>query len=463
MQVSLLLVHAVTAATAFEALGWNELGAHAGFPVERARPGGVAYTYMSVADESALNLDGSRYGIAVCLSTVSKANWTFSADGGGWCYDEADCYGRSFTTLGSNKTWPGEAAQMNCNTAGTMNSARLFYGDGASRSGDVANPVSVPGNASQTMWFRGQKSFDSALDLLLTLGMSQAELIVFTGGSAGGLTVFLHLDHVAARLKTEAPNARVVGEPVCGYFLDAGNDGSQPWNVTYSLRMQYVFNMQQAAGSLSPACLSTYGIDAWKCIMAPHAVHFVSTPWFALQSRTDTWQLANIAMIPCTGNISKCPPQQWAQVQAYSPQFMDQFLANIHPDSHNGAFLDACLIHGSTSTPIDGLTNAQAFQSWLAGNATYGCVICSPTPAPFGVHSVPPPLPIPPSHTPNSPSPCSSSTCSAIGGYKNATDPSSLGPATPGRAARHSRTDTRKTALRRKDECSRATIKTKTS
>ena len=102
----------------------------------------------------------------------------------------------------------------------------LFYGDGASRSGDVPNPVSVPGNASQTMWFRGQKSFDSAIDLLLSLGMSQAELIVFTGGSAGGLTVFLHLDHVAARMKTEAPNARVVGEPVCGYFLDAGNDGS---------------------------------------------------------------------------------------------------------------------------------------------------------------------------------------------------------------------------------------------
>ena len=89
MQVSLLLLLATSAAavaSAFEALGWNELGAHAGFSlVERARPGGVSYTYMSVADEGALNLDGSRYGIAVCLSTVSKANWTFSTDGGGWC------------------------------------------------------------------------------------------------------------------------------------------------------------------------------------------------------------------------------------------------------------------------------------------------------------------------------------------------------------------------------------------
>ena len=192
---------------------------------------------MSVADPDALNLDGSIYGIAVCLSAVSTANWTFSADGGGWCYDEALCYERASTTLGSNKTWPGEAAAMACNPAGTANSARFFYGDGASRSGDVADPVTVPGNASQQMWFRGKKSLDAGIDLLLSLGMSKAELIVFTGGSAGGLTVFLHLDHVAERMKTEAPNARVVGEPVCGYFLDAPNDGSQPYNVTYPLRM----------------------------------------------------------------------------------------------------------------------------------------------------------------------------------------------------------------------------------
>lgn len=54
------------------------LGAHAGFPVERAAPGALTYTYMSVENPAALNLDGSRYGIAVCLSKTSKANWTFS-------------------------------------------------------------------------------------------------------------------------------------------------------------------------------------------------------------------------------------------------------------------------------------------------------------------------------------------------------------------------------------------------
>ena len=219
---------------------------------------------------------------------------------------------------------------------------------------------------------RGKRSFDAALDLLLSLGMSQAELIVFTGGSAGGLTVFLHLDHVAQRMKTEAPNARVVGEPVCGFFADLNNDGYQPANVTYPLRMQYVYNMQQAGGALSQACQTSYGAEAWKCIMAPHAAKFIQTPWFALQSRFDTWQLGNIAMLPCTGNISRCDPKQWADVQAYGPAFMTEFKPYQDPTSKNGAFLDACLVHGSTVSTIDGLHNSEAFQSWLGGNATYG-------------------------------------------------------------------------------------------
>ena len=139
---------------------------------------------------------------------------------------------------------------MGCDPTGTMNSARLFYGDGASRSGNVAAPVSVPGNASQQMYFRGAASLDSALDLLLSLGMSQAELIVFTGGSAGGLTVFLHLDHVRDRMKTEAPAARVVGEPVCGFFADLPTDGWTPQNESYPVRRARA----RARAALRPRC-----------------------------------------------------------------------------------------------------------------------------------------------------------------------------------------------------------------
>jgi hypothetical protein len=282
----------------------------------------------------------------------------------------------------------------------------MWYGDGASFTGYRAEPWPVPGNASAQLFFRGARNLDSTLDYLFAQhGLAGAELLVVNGGSAGGLSTFLHLDHIADRMRAAGSGAVVRGQPVCGYFLDAGNDGSQPLNVTYPLRMKYVFNMQNSTGSLSTECQSVYGYDAWKCskfrktnlaqpatrfltpdkpgswansfpstVMAPHAAKFIKTPWFALQSRTDTWQLGNVAMIPCTGDAVNCPAEQWAQIQAYSPQFMDQWLAIAEvPNSPNGAFLDACLIHGSTSSTIDGLTNSQAFESWLnGGNATHG-------------------------------------------------------------------------------------------
>ena len=249
----------------------------------------------------------------------------------------------------------------------------MWYGDGASFTGYRAGAWPVPGNASAELFFRGARNLDSSLDYLFAKhALAGSELLVVTGGSAGGLSTFLHLDHIAGRMAAAGSNAVVRGEPVCGFFLDAGNDGSQPLNVTYPLRMKYVFGMQNSSGSLSPECQAVYGIDSWKCIMAPHAAKFIKTPWFALQSRTDTWQLSNVAMIPCTSNPLACPAEEWAQIQAYSPQFMDEWLAIAEvPNSPNGAFLDACLIHGSTSSTIDGLTNSQAFEAWLNGNKTH--------------------------------------------------------------------------------------------
>jgi hypothetical protein len=275
---------------------------------------------------------------------------------------------------------------MGCDPATTTNSARFFYGDGASRSGFREAPVSVPGNASQKMYFRGARSLDAGLDLLLSLGMNEASLIVFSGGSAGGLTVFLHLDHVAQRMATEAPRARVVGQPVCGFFIDSGNDGYAPANQTYTLQMQYVYGMQGAAGSLSPACQAHYGADAWKCIMAPYAAPFIVTPFFALQSRFDKWQLGEELFMPCMQAQSysppwkpnTCKPADVANIQAYGPRFMSQFRPLIDtPGTKNGAFLDACIIHGSTNSLIDGVSNSMAFQQWLGGGKAWYTMLCN--------------------------------------------------------------------------------------
>ena len=58
--------------------------------------------------------------------------------------------------------------------------------------------------------------------------------------------------------------------------------------------MQYVYNMQNASGSLSSTCQTSHAPDSWKCIMAPYAAPFITTPWFAFQSRFDKWQLSEV-------------------------------------------------------------------------------------------------------------------------------------------------------------------------
>jgi hypothetical protein len=55
-------------------------------------------------------------------------------------------------------------------------------------------------------------------------GMSKASDFVLSGGSAGGLSTFLHADRVAARLRAEAPSGKKIrAAPIVGYFLDHDN------------------------------------------------------------------------------------------------------------------------------------------------------------------------------------------------------------------------------------------------
>ena len=69
--------------------------------------------------------------------------------------------------------------------------------------------------------------------------MTNLGLQVLTGGSAGGLSTFLHADRIAAKLRAEAPSIKkIVAAPVVGYFLDhqtfanpTGSKGTAPWSL----------------------------------------------------------------------------------------------------------------------------------------------------------------------------------------------------------------------------------------
>ena len=286
---------------------------------------------------------------------------------------------------------------MGCNPAPNEATVQMYYCDGASFTGDVAAPVTV---GKSQLYFRGKYNLDRTLDLLLAkYGLAAATSLVLTGGSAGGLSTFLHLDHVQSRMPA---STRVVGLPVCGFFIDHGNNGFEPAWYTYPAFMQYVYHMQNSSSSLSAECQAAFGADAWKCIMAPYAMKYINTPWFAWQSRFDKWQLGNELFLSCMNaqpysppfNPSTCTSAEDAAIQEWGTYLMAQLDYTAQP-SRNGGFIDACIIHGSTTSKIDGKTNAEAFQAWLAGGQSWYIMKCngSETAGPCDTASVCAPFP----------------------------------------------------------------------
>ena len=80
----------------------------------------------------------------------------------------------------------------------------------------------VPGGGNLT--FRGIKNLDATIEWAIAHGMDKATEFVLTGGSAGGLSTFLHADRVGAKVAAAAPGcSKIRAAPVVGYFLDHDN------------------------------------------------------------------------------------------------------------------------------------------------------------------------------------------------------------------------------------------------
>eukprot|EP00040_Diaphanoeca_grandis_P008911 m.46851 g.46851 ORF g.46851 m.46851 type:complete len:406 (-) comp20351_c0_seq1:99-1316(-) len=344
-------------------------------------------------------LDGTPF--AFYIIPGDTASFSIGIHGGGWCYDETDCETRALTALGSSSTWNltscFHAPAFSCMGL-ESNCTQVFlpYCDGASFSSYREAPVSVP-NSTAKLLFRGTSNLDRTLDALISdWGLGDAKDVVLTGGSAGGLSTYLHLDRVAARL----PQATVVGAPNAGYFLDhqpMPNGDFRPLPPkpqTYPASIKYLYNMSNASGSLSQACQEHYSNgDAWKCMMAPYAQAFIKTPFFSLQSRFDEWQMGpGIAGVPCLIGQEFAPPykhdpthvcnaSEREYIVSYGKDFITQFTPVLESKT-NGCFLVSCIQHGVNAL-LTMNNKSYTFVDALTAWRTH-----SPTGEPYGFHFV---------------------------------------------------------------------------
>lgn len=343
---------------------------------------------MSI-DRGAVCLDGTAPGFyyAAANKTSDTNKWVLYFKGGGWCYNEKSCASRAKTNLGSSKYFPKQFSfggpmdsepSVNPDFA-TFNRVVLWYCDGASFSGNKDEAVTV---GDQTLYFRGARILDAMLDTLIAdHGLGKATDVLLSGGSAGGLSTYLHADHVGKYLKAKgAPLTTYKAAPVSGFFLLHDSEGGQ---AVYPDEMKYVFNMANSTGGVHPDCVASYStkpVDAWRCIFANESYAHTKTPMFPLQSALDSWQMGNVFKPAgkCTSkNFANCTSAEVSSLNGYLHDFMQDLQASAKfKRAGEGGFVESCLEHVAAQGAafdkytIKGATMQQALSTWWATDGT---------------------------------------------------------------------------------------------
>ena len=331
-------------------------------------------------------LDGSAPG-GYLRRNVHSTSWIFHMEGGGWCWSEEDCLERSKSTLGSSSAWPDilpatmTSNPMCCSSGGILSGNKtenpLFfdynmffvgYCDGSSYSSNAG--------LQNGLHYRGWNNLKAVLDMVMDEGMEQADTIIITGCSAGGLSVYLHLDALHAHIAQRNPHAVVVGVADAGFFLNVPT-----WNGVnvYPNQIAGGYKLWQFAHeSLPAACLDQHAAAPWNCLFAPEVFPFIKTPLFAVQALYDTWQLYNIYDLPCTPMAiphSSLPVCNQTMMNVFH-HYRDLTEAHLKKADLHSKFAPACANHCQTignypspmlATRIQGLELAEAIDQWMRG------------------------------------------------------------------------------------------------
>ena len=358
---------------------------------------------LSVADRyGAKCLDGSPpalyYKAANTSADPSAANkWALFFKGGGWCYNEASCYSRSKMLLGSstqlNATQPkfgyggsgpvGDDPVVNPSFA-HFNRVILWYCDGGSFTGDRTEPIVV--NRSN-VWFRGKRNLDAMLGYLRNEhGLGSATEVLVSGGSAGGLSAYIHADYIHASFPSPSAVQKFRAAPVSGFFL---NHRTMNGALEHEANMRYVYTMMNSSAGVNRACAAHYAPqgdgEAWRCIFANESWTFSATPTFALQSAIDAYQISDILDFPnkqCAGlhvgnpqapgpQMSNCSVSELATLAQYERDFMTDVQSSpAFRRAGSGGFIESCVEHclgmagGWNVVTQNNVTMQQAMSAW---------------------------------------------------------------------------------------------------
>ncbi|KAI3468489.1 hypothetical protein Pfo_025152 [Paulownia fortunei] len=273
-------------------------------------------------------------------------NWLIYLEGGAWCESTSECLIRAAGWLGSsysrtdNKTYfNGFLTQNQTYNPDFYNWNRVYlvYCDGSSFMGDV--------EVKTNLTFRGARVFNAIIEDLLAKGMANANNVVLTGSSAGGLATILHCDSFRALV----PNAsRVKCISDSGFFIHAEDlPGAKAREDFFT----EVAELHGIAKFLPESCTSK--MNPGLCLFPENLVGDIQTPLFLLESSFDAHQIKE-NLVPsvggkpewsnCTQNLTLCTSTQLEIMKDFQTAFIET-LQELDNSSSRGMFVHTCYLH----------------------------------------------------------------------------------------------------------------------
>lgn len=325
-------------------------------------------------------LDGTPGGFHIFSNGTSSSKWYIHHSGGGWCSQRVvdsqqstvdSCHHRFSTRLGSSSEEFYPSVIQDFNAGGDYgsgdpsrnpmmhdwNKVQLIYCDGGSFSGRNQTTTTVAG---KELHFKGNFILEAVIATLKEeYGLGSASDVVISGGSAGGLATYLHVDQWRNSLP---PSTFVVAMPDGGFFLDWNASKPAESAHSYAYELRAIFHDFNA--SVNQECMmevKASGIDESICMLAEHTVAFIQTPLFALQSVVDQWQLEN-----------ELGSKDVESTNEYREATTSRILTAFGNRFDRGGFIDSCVHHCGMWDElfIDGVRMADAFSSWYDAQHT---------------------------------------------------------------------------------------------
>lgn len=239
----------------------------------------------------------------------------------------------------------------------SWNKAFIPINDGTSFTGDLAKPIpaSVPPKYPNKwpIYLRGGRIVTAVMSFLMKdHGMDEATDVILTGGSSGGMAVYLNCDRIADQIRAANPKIRVTCLADAGMFLDHPGISGNP-----TLSPQFVdsFYAWNSSAMTNQACIAHYTPlgTPWKCIFAQYVLPFIKTPLFIAQNLYDSYQLGHILGLGgCSTygkDLSACPNTTVAAVQAYGATLRKVINDGLAaPGLNRGSFAPSCIAHCQT-------------------------------------------------------------------------------------------------------------------